>query len=173
MKLHLLLKCLVIPVILGPAIAYAEVYMELSSSLIEIDTPSATTRPLMADIRVGYDIPEHQVELAVMTSIRDDSLNQLTVDVPSAISVLYHYLPFPDNSIQLHLIAGVSQVKIESSYPGTTGSSDSFYGASYGIGFEESFQSFPRLKLSIDWIQLYHGDRMDINATSLGVHYDF
>ena len=151
----------------------AEVYVELSAGVIDIDTSSATTRPFILDARAGFSQPMYQVELAVMTSVKDDSLNELTVDVPSVVSVLLHYIPFVDSSLKLHLIAGVSQVKIDSTYTNIVGSSDSFYGASYGVGLEESFESMPRLKLSLDWIQLYSGDRLDISSTSLGVHYVF
>ncbi len=148
-------------------------YMEASPAMVDIDTISGTTRPLMVDLRLGYAKSMHQFELSLMTSVTDDSLNQLTVDVPTVVSVFYHYLPFMDHSLKLHLIIGASQVDVDSSYPGTADSSDSFRGVSYGIGFEETFKSMPHLKMSFDWIRLYRGDQMNISATSLGVHYEF
>ncbi len=148
-------------------------YIDGSPAQVTIDTSGGETRPKMLDLRVGYVKSMHQFELAIMTSVSDDELNQLTVDVPSAVSVLYHYLPFVDSDIQLHLIVGASQIEVDSSYPGTADSSDSFQGVSFGIGFEESFSAMPQLKMSADWIRLYHGDEMNITAFSLGVHYDF
>ena len=151
----------------------ADVYVEFSAGAIDIDTTSETTRPLLIDVRVGYAITVHQLELAVMSSVKDGSLNQLSVDVPSVVSLFYHYLPDVGSSIKLHLIVGASQVKVDSTYAGIASSSDSFTGLSYGIGFEESFKSMRQLKVSFDWIQLYSGDRLDIRSTSLGLHYVF
>lgn len=172
MKSILHVKLLFLLVLLSPALN-AGSYIELAPSLINVDTTFATTKPLMADIRLGYAMPQHQLELAIMSSLKDDSLHQLTVDVPLVVSVFYHYLPAMQSSIKLHLILGASSVDVDSSYPGTAGTSDNFYGVSYGIGFEESFSSIPQIKISLDWIQLYRGDELNINATSLGVHYEF
>ncbi len=108
-----------------------------------------------------------------MTGINDDSLHQLVIDVPLVVSAFYHYIPLQESSLKVHLIAGASRIEVESSYPGVVDSSDTFTGISYGIGFEESFESMPRLKLSLDWIQLYSGKELDINTTSFGVHYEF
>ncbi len=151
----------------------ADRYIELSAAKANVNTPAANTYPLLADIRLGYRQPGYQLELAFMTSLNDDRLNQLTVDIPSVFSAYYHYLPFPDSSLKLHLIVGGSLVNIESSYPGLETAKDDFYGVSYGIGFEESFKSIPRLKLTVDWIKLYHGEQLEIDAASLGVHYEF
>jgi len=151
----------------------AGVYIELSPSLLEIDTPSASTHPVMADLRLGYASLHHQLEIASMSGIRDDTLNQLVVESPSIKSVFYRYLPYPKDNVKVHLILGASQVDIEASYPGVTNSSDSFDSVSFGIGFEESFQSIPQLKMKFDWIRLYHGDQLNINATSLGLRYEF
>ena len=133
-------------------------YIELSPAVVSVDSTRGTTRPLMIDVRLGYSYSSHQLELALMTTLKDDSLNQLTVDVPMVASVFYHYLPLNQNSLKLHLILGVSSIEVESKYPTTAGFSESFYGASFGIGFEESFKSYPQLKMSVDWVQLYRGD---------------
>jgi len=148
-------------------------YIGLSPSLLKIDTPSASTRPVMADFRLGYAISNHQLEIALMSGIRDDTLNQLSVEAPSVRSVFYRYLPSAKNNVKMHLILGASQVDTEASYPGVADSSDSFDSVSFGIGFEESFQSIPQLKMKFDWIRLYHGDQLNINATSLGLRYEF
>lgn len=172
MKVFLTIKYLLFLVLFSSPLN-AGVYMEFSPALINVDMPAANTSPLLADIRLGYAKTAHQFELAIMTSVKDDSLNQLTVDVPAVVSVLYHFLPVTNSSLKLHLILGASMVDVDSSYPGIASSSDSFHGVSYGIGFEESFKSMPQLKISLDWIRLYHGDQLDIDATSLGVHYEF
>lgn len=148
-------------------------YLELSTGLIFVDTPADTARPVLGDFRVGYASSEHQIELALMTAVEDDNVNQLAVDVPSIVSVLYHYIPETLSSIKLHFILGASRAVIDSSLPGIASSGDEFYGVSYGIGFAEHFKSNPRLKLSLDLMQLYRGDELDIYVTSVGVHYDF
>ena len=172
MKIQLFLKWLISLSLFSSPLS-AEVYVELSPGVIDIDTSAATTRPIILDARIGFSHPMYQLELAVMTSVKDDSLNELTVDIPSVVSVFFHYIPFVHDSLKLHLIAGASQVKVDSSYANIANSSDSFYGVSYGVGLEESFESMPQLKLSLDWIQLYSGDQLDISSTSLGVHYVF
>lgn len=154
--------------------ALAEVYMEVAPGLAEIDTTNAkSTRPLLADFRLGYETTGQQLELALMLGINDDRLNQLTVDVPFVFSVFYHYLPEVNSSIKLHFILGASHIEVESSYPGIADSTDKFDGVSFGFGFEESFEFNPQFKMSFDWIRLYHGDRLNINTASLGLHYEF
>lgn len=151
----------------------AELYVELSPGVIDVDTTAATTSPYLLDVRLGYEKEGHQFELALMSSVKDDSLNQLTVEVPAVASVFYHYIPPVDTTLKLHFIVGASHVKIDSSYAGIASSSDSYYGVSYGAGLEESFDFMPQLKLTLDWIQLYRGDRLDISSATLGVHYAF
>ena len=153
--------------------AGAGIFIALAPSLAKIDTPSASTRPVLADFRLGYEIPHHQFELAIMTSIKDDQLNQLTVDIPSVKSVFYRYIESPNSDVKFYLILGASQIEVESSYPTFPDSTDHFDGFSYGIGLEESFHSIPGLKLKFDWISLYDGDQININATSLGIRYEF
>ncbi len=164
---------IIFSLMISPA-ASGEIYIEVAPSLIEIDTDNAkSTHPLLADFRLGYETTGQQLEVALMLGINDDRLNQLTVDVPFAFSAFYRYLPEVDSSIKLHFILGVSHIEVESSYPGIADSTDRFDGVSFGFGFEESFEFNPQFKLSFDWIRLYHGDRLNINAAGLGLHYEF
>ena len=164
---------IILALLVSPA-AFGEVYMEVAPSQVEIDTSKAkSTRPLLADFRLGYETGGRQLELALMLGLNDDRLNQLTVDVPFVFSVYYRYLPEVDSSIKLHFILGASHIEVESSYPGVANSTDKFDGVSFGFGFEEHFDFNPQFKMSFDWIRLYHGDRLNINAASLGLHYEF
>ncbi len=153
--------------------AQAGPYLELSPALMMVDAKYDSTQPKLADLRLGYSSQNHQIELALMTSIQDGELNQLKVEAPLVTSVLYHYIPSFNHSVKLHLIVGASRVNIKSTYPGTAGTDDNFSSLSFGLGLEESFKSIPQLSLSLDWIQLYHGKDLNINATSLGIHYEF
>lgn len=154
--------------------AFGEVYVGLAPGQIEIDTSKAkSTRPLVVDFRLGYETPGQQLEMALMLDLNDDRLNQLTVEVPLVVSFFYRYLPEVDSSIKVHFILGASHIEVESSYPGIADSTDKFDGVSFGFGFEESFESIPQLKVSFDWIRLYHGDRLNINAATLGLRYEF
>lgn len=154
--------------------AIAEFYLEIAPSEFEIDTSNAkSTRPLLADFRFGHETDERQLELALMLGINEDRLNELEVDVPFAFSAFYRYLPEIHSSIKLDLVLGVSHVEVESSYAGIADATDRFSGVSFGIGFEESFEFNPKLKMSLDWIRLYHGDELTISSTSLGLHYEF
>jgi len=173
MKKRLLLIHALFLTLLNPFSVSAGSYIELSPSLLKIDTPSASTSPVLANFRLGYAVSKHQIEIALMSGIRDDTLNQLTVEAPSVKSVFYHYILTPQDSLKIQVILGASQVDIEASYPGVANSSDRFESASYGIGLEESFKSIPQLKMKFDWIRLYDGDQLNINATSLGLRYEF
>lgn len=173
MKKRLLFIYALFVTLLCPSRVSAGVYIELSPSLLTIDTPSASTRPVLANFRLGYATSDFQFEIALMSGIRDDTLNQLTVEAPSVKSVFYHYLPSPQDSLKIKIILGASQVDIDASYPGVANSSDRFDSISYGIGLEEAFQSIPQLKMKFDWIRLYDGDQLNINATSLGLRYEF
>lgn len=155
------------------SVADAGVFFALAPSLTKIDTPSASTRPLLNDLRLGYATPYHQFELAIMTSAKDDQLNQLTVDIPLVTSVFYRYIDNSRSDVKFHLILGASQIEVESTYPGIPETTDQFDGFSYGIGLEEAFRSIPNLKMKLDWISLYNGDQITINATSLGIRYEF
>lgn len=168
-KYRLYLLCLVL---LSPVL-HADYYVEISPAYMNVDTTSGTTKPWLADFRFGFSKADQQFELAMMSAIRDGELNRLSVDVPSSFSLLYHYLPDIEGTLKVHFIAGISQVKIDSSYADITDSSDTFSGLSYGLGLEESFSSIPQLKMTLDWIQLYRGEQININTTSLGIHYEF
>lgn len=148
-------------------------YISLAPAMVDIDTDIASTRPTLIDFRLGYELDAHRLELSIMSSLSDDSLNQLVVDVPSVNSVFYRYLPYKDTSVKINLILGVSQIEVESSYPNVPLSTDTFDGVSFGVGFEESFKSIPQLKLKLDVIRLYNGDNLNINFLSLGVSYAF
>ncbi len=173
MKNSQILKSLMLLLAISTQSAQAGTYIELSPAVMAVETKHDATHPKQADFRLGYSSQYHQIELALMTGIQDGNLNQLKVEAPLVSSVLYHYIPHFNSSVKLHLIAGASQVNIKSSYPGTSGTDDTFSGISFGLGLEESFKSIPQLSLSLDWIQLYRGKDLKINATSLGVHYEF
>ena len=166
-------KNLLFFLILNSTYAYAGAYISLAPALIEIDTDNASTRPTLVDLRLGYEIDAHLFELAIMSSINDDSLNQLTVDAPSVSSLFYHYLPYKNDDIKIHLILGASQIDIESTYPNVPDTTDTFDGISFGIGFEEAFKSIPQLKIKLDIMRLYNGDDLNINLLSIGVRYVF
>lgn len=168
-----MLKYFLFLVVFNASISYAETYLESSLSMMFIDTPAKNIKPILTDFRYGYAISGHQFEAAIMTGFADDDVKQLSVEVPYAVSLFYHYLPNMDTDTRLHLIAGASFVTIESSFPGIADEKDDFYGASFGIGFEESFKSHPRLSLSFDYLRLYHGEDIDIDAASIGAHYVF
>lgn len=173
MKVLLKSKYLLFLALFSSSLVNAETYLELSTGLIFVSTPADTARPTLLDLRLGYATADHQLELALMTSVKEGSVNQLDVDVPSIVSVLYHYIPETRSSLKFHAVLGASWIEVESSFPGFTNPADEFYGVSYGIGFEEHFESIPQLKISIDFMQLYRGDQLDIYTTNWGVHYEF
>lgn len=173
MKHSLYLTWMILFTGLNFSATFAGVFMGLSVNQIKIETPATPTKPTVLDYRLGYEIPGHQFQLGLMTSFNDDNLNQLTVDVSSVRSVFYYFSPNYQDDFIIHLILGASQVNIDSTYPGTPDSSDTFESASFGIGFEEAFDSIPALKLKFEYIRLYHGDDLDINSLGLGVRYDF
>jgi hypothetical protein len=173
MNLKVFLNALLILSLSAPSFARAGSYAEFSVGQVIINSPTAISRPLIADVRIGYAQTDHQFELAFMTSVEDDNINQLVVQVPSVLSVLYHYIPNTHSSLKFHYIVGASRVSVDSTIPGVAASSDDFSGLSYGFGFEESFESIPRLKISIDLMQLYRGKQLDIYSTHWGVHYEF
>ena len=149
------------------------VYISLAPALVKIDTVNAYTRPTLIDFRLGYEFNAHLFELALMSSINDDSLNQLTVDVPSVNSIFYRYLPYKDDSLKIHLIVGVSKIEVDSSYLNIPDTTDTFEGTSIGLGLEEAFTSIPKLKLKMDIVRLYNGDDLNIDFLSIGVRYVF
>ena len=151
----------------------AGVYMGLATSLVHIRADTGSTRPVTADISLGYAIDVHKFELVVMSSIKDDNLNQLVTDIPIASSLLYRFTVNPKNTLHLDLILGYSLVDIEASYVDVPGFSETFRGVSYGVGLEESLKSIPRLKFKMDFIQLYRGSQLKINSYNVGFRYEF
>ena len=158
---------------MGNATVNAQAYISLAPAFAQIKTDNESTRPTLIDLRLGYEFNEHLLELAMMSSLTDDSLNQLTVDVPSVNSIFYRYIPYMNDSIKINLILGATQIDVDYSYPDIADTSDTFNGASFGIGFEEAFQSIPSLKLKLEVIRLYNGDELNINLLNIGVRYVF
>jgi len=173
MKNFIYFRSLLFLVVFNSSVATAGSFAELSTGLIKIDTPAAATEPKAIDFRLGYEISQHQLELAFMKGTKEDTLNQLTSEVPSVLSLLYRYVVYPRDSLKIHYILGVSQIEVESTFSGTAVSSDRFDGVSYGLGLEESFEFHRQLKLKFDWIRLYQGDQIDITVKSLGLRYEF
>lgn len=163
--------------ILSSSFAYSSetsgIYISLAPAFIKIESGSTSVKPTVIDLRVGYEMAAHHIELAFMGSISDDSLNQLTVDAPSISSIFYRYLPYKDTHTNLYLILGASQIDIESSYPSIDDTTETFNGLSFGIGFDDSFRSIPQLKLKLDIIRLYAGEDLDITSLSFGIRYAF
>ncbi len=173
MKALIYLNALFLMMLLATANAQTGPYIAFSVDQLKVDTTNAATKPLVGDFRFGYEMDEHQFELAYMSSISDDNLNQLTVDIPSVTSVFYRYLPYQDSTVKINLILGYSQVEVESMFPGIPDETEQFEGVSYGISFEEALTSIPNLKIKFDWIQLYRGSDLNLNIIGLGVRYVF
>ncbi len=153
--------------------SHADPYLEFSSGAIFVDTPTATARPTIVDLRLGISRPKHQFELALMRSLSEDKVNRLRVETPAVVSLLWHYIPQQVSGLKVHTVLGVSRVEVEADYPGVADDRDEYSGISYGIGFEESFDNMPRLKVSVDLLQLYRGEDLEINSVNIGLHYEF
>ncbi len=167
------LKYIIVLIIFGVSIAEAGTYIGLATTLIKIKADTGSTSPLMADVRLGYALNAHKFELAVMSSISDDSLNQLVTDIPIATSLLYRFTVNPRHSTKIDLILGYSQIDIKSSYIQVPEFTESFKGVSFGVGFEEALKSIPQLKFKLDFMRMYRGDRLNIDAYTLGFRYEF
>lgn len=153
--------------------AYAGPYISLAPALIQIKTDAGKTRPVATDIRLGYALEEHKLEFAVMSGVSDDNLNQLATEVPLSASVFYRYTANLKSSLKVDFILGYSQTEVEAEYIQSSDFSETFQGVSFGVGFEESLKSLPQLKFKFDYIRLYNGDQLNIDALSLGVRYEF
>jgi len=153
--------------------ANAGTYMGLTTSLLNIRTSTGFTTPVLAGLNLGYEMKRHKLEVVAMSSISDDDLNQLITDVPLVSSLLYRFTATPKSSLHLDLLLGYSQVKVTSSYLQGPETSETFAGVSYGIGLEEALTSIPNLKFKMDFMQLYRGDQLKINAFNIGVRYAF
>lgn len=167
------LKPLLWLILFGSPVVDAGAYMGLATSLVNIRTDTGSTRPVLADLSLGYAMDVHKLELVLMSSISDDNLNQLVTDIPVASSLLYRFTATPRNSLHLDLILGYSRVEIETSYVQLPASTETFSGISYGIGLEEALKSMPQLKFKVDFIRLYRGDQLKINSFNVGFRYEF
>ncbi len=173
MMMKVKLKYLLFIMVFSSSPVGAGTYMGLATSLINIRTDDGSTSPILADISLGYALDVHKLELVVMSSIRDDNLNQLVTDVPTAGSILYRFTTTPRSTLHLDLILGYSQVEVEYSYAQGPASTEKFSGVSYGIGLEEALKNIPQLKFKLDFIQLYRGDQLKINSFNVGFRYEF
>lgn len=167
------LKYLLFCMVFLSSVVEAGAYVGAGASLVRIKTDTGSTGPVLAGVTLGYAKDVHKLELAVMSSVKDDSLNQLVTDIPQASSLLYRYTMNPSNSLHLDLIVGYSQVEVESSYVLVPTFTETFRSGSFGIGLEEALKSIPRLKFKLDFIRLYHGDNLKINSFNAGFRYEF
>jgi hypothetical protein len=173
MAIKFRLKHLLLLTVFCSPVVDAGAYVGLAPSLMHIRTDTGRTSPATANISLGYATGVHKFELAVMSGINDDNLNQLVTDIPFASSLLYRFTITPKKSLHLDLILGYSQVDIESSYIDVPSFTESFRGLSFGAGVEEALESIPQLKFKIDFIQLYSGDQLKINSYNVGFRYEF
>lgn len=154
-------------------VASAGLYLGVAPTQFSIKASGGRTAPLAAGLSVGYEIDEHRIELGAMTGSKDDTLNQLSVEVVQVASLLYRYNSAPTNDFNIDIILGYSQVEIESDYPSVATVTDSLDGFSYGLGFEESFDNMRQLKLRAEYLQLYRSEDLTINTFTLGLRYVF
>ncbi len=152
---------------------YAGPYIGLAPAIIQIKTDTGKTRPVMVDMRLGYALDAHRLELAAMVPVSDDDLNGLVTEVPSSTSVFYRYTTNLRSTLNIDFILGYSQTEIDAAYIQPPNFNETFSGVSFGIGFEEALKSLPQLKFKFDYIKLYRGDQLDIDVFSLGVRYEF
>jgi Outer membrane protein beta-barrel domain len=167
------LRYLLLLTFFGSPSAFADAYAGLATTLIKIKTDTGATSPIMADARLGYALDVHKLELAVMSSVRDDNLNQLVTDIPIVTSLFYRYTTNPRSKTHFELILGYSQIDIKYSYIQVPEFTETFRGVSFGFGFEEALKSIPQLKFKIDFVQLYRGDQLNINSFTAGFNYAF
>ena len=151
----------------------AGIYMALAPAQIKIATPTTDSNPLLVDVRLGYTYQSHQLELVSMNSLQANNINQLIIDVPTVQAIFYRYSSIPQARIVSYLIIGASRLDITAQYPNVIKTTETYHGVSVGIGFEEAFQSIPQLKMKLDWIRLYSGDQLNIDAVNLGLRYAF
>ena len=173
MMIKFRLKYLMLIAVFCSPVVNAGTYMGLATSWLNIRTDSGSTSPMAAEINLGYSMDAHKLELAVMSGVKDDNLNQLVTDIPFAGSLLYRYSVKLKDTLHLDLILGYSKVDVETSYVNVPGFTESFQGVSFGIGFEEALKSIPQLKFKIDLKQLYRGDQLTINSINAGFRYAF
>ena len=167
------LKHLLFITVFCTPVVNAGAYMGLAVSRNNIITDAGSTSPATSNLRLGYAVDNHKFELVVMSGIKDDNINQLVTDLPNTRSLFYRHSVKLIDTLYLDLILGYSKVDIETSYAGTPGTTESFKGASFGIGFEEALKSIPQLKFKMDFIQLYRGDQLKINSYNAGYRYEF
>ena len=159
--------------LLSPLSSIAGPYLAVAPAQLKIKTDAGSTEPRVADIRLGYEVDAHKFELAAMSSMKDDNLNELVTDIPSVTSLFYRYTTDPHGSVRFEFILGYSQVDIESTYVNVPTSTETIEGISYGIGVEEALQSIPQLKFKVDFIQLYRSDDLSLKLFSVGFRYEF
>jgi len=157
---------------LSPAVN-AATYIAFAPAQLKIKTSSGSTKPSVSDFRFGYQTGVHKFELAYMTSINDDNLNELVTDIPSVTSLFYRYDGNPAGDVKLEIILGYSQVEIDTTYVNEPAFNEKIEGFSYGVGLEEALQSIPQLKFRVDFIQMYKGDNLELKLFSVGLRYEF
>lgn len=153
--------------------AVAGLYISAAPAKVTVRTGAGKITPTVTDLRLGFAYGVHSLEVGAITSNKGDSLNQLDLEIPEASTVSYRYQMNPTGDVHVDVMLGFTQIDIESTYPTVTSSTETFEGASFGLGFEESISSFKPLRIRFEYNQLYRGDDLRVNQISLGLRYVF
>lgn len=164
---------LVLALCLHAPAAHAGLYLGVSPTQLAVKSSDGEVTPLMGDFQIGYQMGAHKLELRSLKSSKDDTLNELTVDVPTANSVLYRYSSDPEDSFNFDITLSYSQIEIESTYQALAPVTEEYNGTGFGFGMEESLQSHKQLRLRFEYMRLYKSNSLSVDALALGVRYVF
>jgi hypothetical protein len=152
----------------------AAYYSGVAVEYLNVNVDGSKFHPWNAMLKLGSRFSQDlAVEAHYATSIQDDDINGLNLDVKENIGVYGRYQSADSFSgMVVYFLAGYAWTTIETA--GTYAIPDQDYESfSWGIGIEDRSQAARRMAYTFQYTSYYNNDGLQVDGFSLGARYDF
>lgn len=153
----------------------AEGYAGLVTGVSFIELDSASFKPLLAGVFIGYRLDNGLgSELDVRTGLADDDDSGVNLELQYQTSGYLTYSNVFNKRAFLTLGVGYATTKLDSSVQGSSfPGSQSYNGPAFLARLEEQLIDHPNIVLSLSYQRFYFDGDVTIQGASFGVAYDF
>ena len=154
--------------------ASAQVYINVTAMRITLDSDVGKTSPYVGTVKVGYQLsPGFAAEVQYGTSARDDSLAGGDVEIDKLTAYMLRLGGQTTyNGVRMYLLLGTSKTEVK--YTGvTTPGETELKGTTWGIGLEESSQSWRNLIWVLEYVRYADDKDTTVTGIGFGVKYNF
>ena len=157
----------------GIALAESPVYLDLGAGRTAVETGDKEFTPWIARVKLGYAIDvSNAVELHYATNYESDTVDGIEMELEEASGIYYRYTTLSDyNGVRMYFLLGQAYTTLSSTAVNVDGKELEDF--SWAIGLKEASTSFPGMVYSLEYIELYEDDNVELKAYMLGFQFTY